>query len=78
MRKKAPTHPSEPQRLRLVSPVSPVCILCGKGLARSLWAVVRVRDGRDLLMHALPCFGQWRQAHEGTPERAEHPTTDAE
>jgi hypothetical protein len=80
MRKpKAPTHhASELQPLRLVSPVSPVCILCGKGFARSLWAFVRARDGRGLVMHALPCFEQWRQGAEVTPQRAEHPTTGAE
>jgi hypothetical protein len=78
MRKtQGPIPPTEPAQLRLVSSVSPLCIVCGKAVARTLWAVVRVGDDRELLVHALGCFDAWRAGDETRRQGAAHPTTDA-
>jgi hypothetical protein len=74
---RAPIPPSDAQ-LRLSVPSSPrCCIVCGKAVACTLWAIVRAGDGRELLVHALGCFDAWRDGDETRRRGAAHPTTEA-
>jgi hypothetical protein len=53
-------RPTETLQLRLASP-SPVCIVCGQAIVRTLWAIVHASDGCDVLVHALRCADRWRE-----------------